>query len=137
MATADDLVSLQTDGIVVSAGQVLLDREDLQNQYMWGYYLCIENNSSAKIRLIGKDWNITDEKGNRYNDSSAGFKGELPELEPGEFFEYTSYAPLKSSNAVFYGSCKIETQGQNQIKNIKIPTFSLSANRFDGRHVLN
>ena len=46
--------------------------------------MCIENNTGAKIRLVGKDWNITDDRGNRYNDSSAGFKGELPELEPGQ-----------------------------------------------------
>lgn len=137
MSVSDDLVSLQTDGIVVSAGPVLVDQEDLQNKYMWGYYLCIENNSSEKIRLLGKDWNITDDKGNLYNDSSAGFKGELPELEPGEVFEYTSYAPLKAANAVFYGSCKVEAFGQNKIKNIKVPTFSLSANQPKTNCVLN
>lgn len=137
MSFGEDLETLQTDGIVVSAGQVLLDNENLQNQYMWGYYLCIENNSSEKIRLLGKDWNITDDKGNRYTDSSAGFKGELPELEPGEVFEYTSYAPLNSSNAVFYGSCKVEAQGQHKIKDIKIPTFSLSANRQNKNRILN
>ena len=93
---------------------------------MWGYYLCIENNSDKKIQLVGKNWNITDEAGNSYNDSSAGFKGELPELEPGEYFEFTSEAPLNSPNAVFYGSCKVLSEGQSQIKEIRIPTFSLS-----------
>lgn len=137
MSASDDLVSLQTDGIVISAGPVLVDREDLQNRYMWGYYLCIENNTSDKIRLLGKDWNITDEKGNRYNDSSAGFKGELPELEPGEVFEYTSYAPLKAANAVFYGSCKVEAFSQNKVKDIKVPTFNLSAYQKKANRVLN
>mgnify|MGYP000766698631 CR=1 FL=1 len=131
MSVTDDLVSLQTDGIVVSAGPVLVD-EEAENRYMWGYYLCIENNTAKRIRLVGKDWNITDDRGNRYNDSSAGFKGELPELEPGEYFEFTSYAPLQAKNAVFYGSCKVQADGKN--KNIKIPTFSLSAKRnLDGR----
>ncbi len=134
MSIADDLVSLQTDGIVVSAGPVLMD-EEAENRYMWGYYLCIENNTPKKIRLVGKDWNITDDKGNRYNDSSSGFKGELPELEPGEYFEYTSYAPLKAQNAVFYGSCKVQTEGT--AKNIKVPTFSLSAKRNMSDRILN
>lgn len=137
MSVADDLVSLQTDGIVVSAGPVLMEAEEAENRYMWGYYLCIENNTGAKIRLVGKDWNITDDRGNRYNDSSAGFKGELPELEPGEYFEYTSYAPLKAQNAVFYGSCKVESAGQNGYKNIRVPTFSLSAGRQAANRVLN
>lgn len=126
MSAADDLVSFQSDGIVVSAGPVLMD-EDAENRYMWGYYLCIENNTSKKIRLLGKDWNITDDKGNRYSDSSQGFKGEIPELNPGEYFEYTSYAPLKASNAVFYGSCKVQKEDKNL--SIKVPTFSLAAKR--------
>lgn len=134
MSSADDLVCLQTDGITVSAGPVLTD-EDSENRYMFGYYLCIENNTAKKIRLVGKDWNITDEAGRRYTDSSAGFKGELPELEPGEYFEYTAYAPLKAKNAVFYGSCKV--QEGNISKNIKIPTFSLSASRKPLGRVLN
>ena len=134
MSIADDLVSLQTDGIVVSAGPVLVD-EEADNRYMWGYYLCIENNTAKRIRLVGKDWNITDDKGNRYNDSSVGFKGELPELEPGEYFEYTSYAPLQTKNAVFYGSCKVQSEGIN--REVKVPTFSLSVRRnLEGR-VLN
>ena len=69
---------------------------------------------------------ITDENGNCYNDSSAGFKGELPELEPGEYFEFTSEAPLNVPNAVFYGSCKVLSEGQKKVKEIRIPTFSLS-----------
>ena len=134
MSFTDDLVSLQTDGIMVSAGPVLVD-ENAENDYMWGYYLCIENNTATRIRLVGKDWNITDEKGNRYNDSSMGFKGELPELEPGEYFEYTSYAPLKSKNAVFYGSCKVQSEGKS--RNVKVPTFSLSARKQLSPSVLN
>lgn len=134
MSVADDLVTLQTDGIVVSAGPVLVD-EEAENRYMWGYYLCIENNTAKKIRLVGKDWNITDDLGNRFNDSSVGFKGELPELEPGEYFEYTSYAPLQAKNAVFYGSCKVQTDGIS--RNVKVPTFSLSARGGLKNRILN
>ena len=133
MPETDDLVSLYNDGITVSAGPVLLD-DNLDNNYMWGYYLCIENNTAKRIKLVGKDWNITDELGNRYNDSSQGFKGEIPELEPGEYFEYTSSALLSAVNAVFYGSCKVETDGKDL--NVKVPTFSLSAKNNKNR-ILN
>lgn len=125
MIEENEFLVSQTDGVKVSACPVLVDER--ANQFMWGYYLCIENNSDKKIQLVGKNWNITDEAGNSYNDSSAGFKGELPELEPGEYFEFTSEAPLNSPNAVFYGSCKVLSEGQSQIKEIRIPTFSLSA----------
>ncbi len=118
----------QTDGIVVSACPVLVD-EKPGSRFMWGYYLCIENNTGHRIRLVGKDWRITDDQGNSYCDNSAGFKGELPELEPGEYFEFTSEAPLNSPHAVFYGSCKVLAEGQSKARDVKIPTFSLSAGK--------
>ena len=128
MVDCDDVLVSQTDGIVVSAGRMLLDEGNSRSQnFLWGYYLCIENNTDHKIQLVGKDWNITDEFGTRYSDTSAGFKGELPELEPGEFFEFSSEAPLKSANAVFYGSCKVLAEGQSCVKEVRVPTFSLSA----------
>lgn len=135
MQEAEYLVS-NTDGITVSACPVLVD-EQASAKFMWGYYLCIENNTDTKIQLVGKDWNITDENGNNYNDSSAGFKGELPELEPGEYFEFTAEAPLNSANAVFYGCCKVLAEGQKQIKEIRIPTFNLSASGFDKAHTIH
>ena len=121
----------QTDGIVVSACPVLIDEEKSRNEerFLWGYYLCIENNSSRKISLLGKNWKITDDKGNSFSDDTCGFKGEIPELEPGECFEYTSTAPIAAANAVFYGSCRIKTEGQDFAKEVKIPTFFLSADK--------
>lgn len=133
MSFTDDLVSLNTDGINISVGSILVD--EAENDYMWGYYMCVENDTDSKIKLVGKDWNITDDKGNRYNDSSIGFKGEIPELEPGEFFEYTAYAPLQTRNAVLYGSCRIQSKGQQ--KKVNIPTYSLSAGNDTFERVVN
>lgn len=116
----------QTDGIVISAGPVLME-ENGHNDFLWGYYFCIENNSADKISLVGKNWNITDDHGNMFSDNSDGFKGEIPVLEPGEYFEFTSMAPLSSAHAVFYGSCRIKTEGQDKLKEVKIPTFLMSA----------
>lgn len=119
----NDMNVNETDDVIISAGQVLVD--ETPQQFLWGYYLCIENNSDHKITVVGKNWNITDDMGNRFCDDSAGFKGEIPELEPGECFEFTSTAPISSPNAVFYGSCKIVANGEN--KEVKVPTFLLSA----------
>ena len=138
MIDNEDFSVSQTDGIIVSACPVLMESQKNVNQdFMWGYYLCIENNSDHKIQIIGKEGNITDDLGNRYSDTSAGFQGELPELEPGECFEFTSEAPLKSANAVFYGSCKVLAEGQNCAKDIRIPTFNLSVRKQAYSRVLN
>ena len=126
MEDSDFLVE-QTDDIVVSACPVLMDES--ANRSVWGYYLCIENNSAHKIQIVGKNWNITDDKGHFYCDHSAGFKGEIPVLEPGECFEFTSTAPLESKQAVFYGSCQVRQEGESQVREIKVPTFCLASKK--------
>ena len=123
-----EYVTSQTDDIVISACPMLVEEDCRAQEFLWGYFLRIENNSAKKIQLLGKNWSITDSLGNCFCDDSAGFKGELPELEPGECFEFSSMMPLNASDAVFYGSCQIQEAGQKTIKEIKIPTFSLSAN---------
>lgn len=123
----DDMQTSVTDDIAISACPVLVEEETQDEEILWGYYLCIENNSSHKIHVVGKNWNISDDRGNLFCDDSMGFKGEIPELEPGECFEFTSTAPIKSPNAVFYGSCKIMDESGQITKDIRVPTFSLSA----------
>lgn len=121
-----DYVTTQTDDIVVSACQAFLEDEDDSNAC--SYYLRIENNSSDKIQILGKNFNITDDRGNCYCDNAAGFKGEIPELEPGEYFEFADTKPLHSAYAVLYGSCRIIRENLNQIKDIKIPAVPLIGN---------
>ena len=103
MFEENEPVVASSDDIVITACPTLVEENRATQEFLWGYYFCIENNSSERIQLVGKSWNITDDKGNRFCDDSAGFKGEIPELEPGESFEFTSLAPLTSPHAVFYG----------------------------------
>ena len=125
MFDTDDMLTTEVDDITISAARELVEENKSSQQFVWGYYFCIENNSDEKISLLGKSWHITDDKGNNYADESAGFKGEIPDLEPGEIFEFSSIAPLNSANAVFYGSCKIKA-ANDEIKDIRIPTFEMS-----------
>lgn len=128
-------VEASAEDIVIRACPTLVEENQNKQEFLWGYYFCIENNSSQRVQLLGKNWNITDDKGNRFCDDSLGFKGEIPMLEPGEFFEFTSMAPLSSPNAVFYGSCKIQKEGQKESQDIKIPTFMMSVNEPVSAHL--
>ncbi len=141
MLNEEEFVSASTDDIVISACTVELDEDEKDTanvgKFVYGYYLCIENNSSEKIQLVGKHWNITDAKGNSFCDDSFGFKGEIPILEPGEYYEFTSVAPLTAPNAVFYGSCKVVKEGQGISEDIKVPTFMLGSKKQEFSHTLN
>ena len=135
MTEADDFIVSETDGITISAGRSFMGRNNSQN--LWGYYFCIENNTSKKIQLVGKDWNITDDRGNCFSDNKAGFKGEIPELEPGESFEFSDIAPIDADAAVFYGSCRVLAQGRAESMDISLPTFEMSRGKICAQESAN
>ena len=137
MQNAEDIVVLENGDFTITAASELVESSDhKKSEFLWGYYFCIENNSDEKITLLGKDWNITDDKGQSYNDSTEGFSGEIPELEPGECFEFSATAPLKAAHAVFYGSCKILKGAAKIAESIKLPVLRFDA-RCPGRVLYN
>ena len=119
-----DFVTLDTDNIVISACQCLGETDD----GLCAYYLRIENNSPDRIQILGKDFNLTDDRGNSYLQSETGFHGEILELNPGEYFEFEDMMPISSNTAVLYGTCRIVDEGLKQVRNIKIPALELFAN---------
>ena len=130
----DEFAVAQDGGIVISAYQELLDEKVAGDEFCWGYYLRIENNSDDRISLLGKNISVTDVRGRSVSVDYDGFNGEAPVLEPGEVFEFEDYATSKTS-AVLCGSCKVSTTSSNQIRNIEIPVLSLIAN--DNAKVIN
>lgn len=126
MYVSQDFDTAQSGGIVISAYNELLQEKVAGDEFCWGFYLRIENNSENKISLLGRNISITDMKGRSVSLNCDGFGGQLPELEPGEVFEFEDYATSKTS-AVLCGSCKIE-DSSHKIINIDIPVLSLIAN---------
>ena len=127
-----DFVTSDTHDIVISACQAMMEDES----GLCGYYMRIENNSDDKIQLLSKNFNITDDQGNRYFDFGFGFKGELPELNPGEYFEFENVAPAFAGSAVLYGSCRIVKEKNNQVEDIALPALELFSNQVN-RFILN
>ena len=123
----EELASTNDNGIIISAYQELLNEKVSGDEFCWGYYLRIENNSDNTINLLGKNISIIDSNGHSVSVNYDGFNGEAPTLEPGEVFEFEDFATSKSS-AVLRGSCKISTEQNRRIHDIEIPVLSLIAN---------
>lgn len=115
--------SIRDAEIIVSAYREQLDSDDM-SQKLWGFCLRIENNSSQRIRLLRKNLCITDDAGRNFHDSSYGFHGELPDLEPGECFEFEDTAITGSRDALLYGNCVACTEDGDEFK-IKLPLIPL------------
>lgn len=135
MYLEDDFLTAQEGGIVISAYQELLEERASNDEFCWGYYLRIENNSNDTISLLGKNISVTDIKGRAVSVVYNGFNGETPVLAPGEVFEFEDYATSETS-AVLRGSCQIANINGKQIKDIHLPVLSLIAND-NSKRILN
>ena len=119
-----DYYSEQTGDIAVEAYPEQLDSEN-PGRELWAYCLRIENNSDKRICLVKKNFCITDSSGHNQYDSNIGFHGELPDLEPGEYFEYEDTATFEGNAAVLYGFCEAVDANGASLK-IKLPLMQLS-----------
>jgi ApaG protein len=138
MADTDnfDFSVIQTGDVMVSAYPEQLDCDD-ERRELWAYCLRIENNSDQCIRLLRRNFCITDSFGQNHYDLGEGFDGELPDLEPGECFEFEDTAIIDGRAAVLYGSC-IARKADGTVFHIDIPLMQLStANPLPSRFSIN
>ncbi|MBR1601751.1 MAG: ApaG domain [Alphaproteobacteria bacterium] len=119
-----DYFSEQTEDITVEAFPEQLDTEN-SGRELWAFCLRIENNSDKRICLTKQNFCITDSYGHNQYYSAVGFNGELPDLEPGEYFEYEDTATFEGNAAVLYGFCEAVNSEGTPLK-IKLPLMQLS-----------
>lgn len=65
-----------------------------RSAYFFVYRIRITNDGDDTVRLIRRQWLITDGNGMVQRVAGDGVVGQQPELLPGEAFEYTSACPL-------------------------------------------
>ena len=74
-----------------------------ENHYMWAYKIIINNQSKETVQLKNRYWKIIDSSGSINEVKGSGVVGEQPVLKPGEKYEYTSGAPLKTPSGFMKG----------------------------------
>jgi ApaG protein len=65
-----------------------------RHQYAFAYTLTIRNTGQVASQLIARHWIITDSDDNVQEVKGLGVVGHQPLLQPGEQFEYTSWAVI-------------------------------------------
>ena len=74
-----------------------------QNLYTFAYTVTIENHGEVGAQLIARHWEIEDASGQVETVDGLGVIGQQPLLQPGEAFEYTSGAQLRTSAGMMSG----------------------------------
>lgn len=97
-----------------------------EHHYVWAYTIQIENEGEETVQLVNRYWHITDATGAVQEVRGAGVIGEQPVLEPGDTYQYSSGAALRTPSGIMLGQYEMTTQlGESFL--IEIPPFSLDS----------
>jgi len=116
-----------TDGIRVRVKAAFWpERSSVESeQWAFTYTITISNEGARVATLRTREWFITDATGHVEEVQGPGVVGKQPRLEPGQGFEYTSWAMLKTPFGTMRGSYQMEREDRTMFDAI-IGQFSLA-----------
>ena len=98
----------------------------LQDEYVFEYTVRITNQGAETVQLLSRHWIITDAFDHVEEVRGPGVVGEQPVLQPGEYFKYSSWCPLKTPTGTMRGTYQMVRSG-GQTFDIEIAPFALKA----------
>jgi ApaG protein len=122
-----------TEAIRITVRPVYLpDRSDPeQRQYVFAYFVRIENIGAVAAKLLWRRWVIHDSGGDDLEVEGEGVVGQQPSIEPSGVHEYQSFVVLKSPEGSMEGSYDFVRPDGSRFK-AEIPTFGLDAREAPG-----
>ncbi len=97
-------------------------------RFAFAYTVRLHNAGDVAARLLSRRWLITDADGHTEEVRGDGVVGVQPLLQPGERYEYTSGAILKTSLGTMEGSYEMQAVDGTRFA-AAIPAFVLSVPR--------
>jgi ApaG protein len=75
-----------------------------QQAFAFGYSVTIVNRGDVAAQVVGRQWRIEDANGTVQEVRGLGVVGHQPLLQPGEQFEYQSWARIATPRGIMSGS---------------------------------
>ena len=119
-----------TDGIRITVRPVYLPERSnpLKQQYVFAYFVRIENVGDVTGQLRSRRWLIHDSIGEETAVEGEGVVGEQPVLAKGQVHEYQSFCVLKSASGYMEGEY-IFHRPDGSTLSAEIPRFHLEASQ--------
>ncbi len=116
-----------TDGISIKVENFFQPNQSnpLNSEYLFAYRITIENRGMYPIKLLSRHWHIIDSNGTHREVQGDGVVGRQPVIEPGDSYQYTSAAGLRSDIGKMYGTYIVENLFNKRKLTVVIPTFHL------------
>ncbi len=96
-----------------------------ESRFAFAYTITIRNVGELTATLRRRHWLITDADGHEEVVDGEGVIGHQPTLAPGEVFEYTSGAVLRTPVGTMEGHYAMQAESGSEFQ-APIPVFSLS-----------
>jgi ApaG protein len=118
-----------TNDIRITVRPVFLPDQSIpeQRQFVYAYFVRIENVGTQSAQLLSRRWRIHDSIGEDTAVAGDGVVGEQPLLTPGGVHEYQSFCVLKSASGFMEGEYRFVRADGTRFDAV-IPRFALSAN---------
>jgi ApaG protein len=117
----------ETEGIRVTVKASYWPERSTPDNSQWAftYAVTIKNEGSKPSTLRARHWVITDANGRVEEVRGEGVVGKQPRLEPGDSFEYTSWAMLRTPFGTMRGEYVMERADGSKFE-AKIAEFVLT-----------
>ena len=115
-----------TRGVRVTVRSHYLEDQSMPvaGRYVFAYRVTITNEGQETVRLVSRHWIIEDGDGQVEEVRGPGVVGEQPMLDPGDSFEYSSGAVLRTQRGVMRGTYQMR-RGDGSEFDVEIAPFSL------------
>lgn len=114
---------------VTSQSRFLAEQSDEKaDRYVFAYTITIRNTGTATAQLVSRHWIIRDANEQLQEVRGLGVVGAQPTLQPGESFEYTSGASIKTPVGTMRGTYQMVASDGTRF-DAPIPEFALSMPR--------
>lgn len=101
------------------------ESDPAEGRYLFSYRITIANRGLRTAQLMSRHWFISDSLAPTKEVEGPGVVGEVPVLEPGEQFTYTSYCELRSGMGRMHGSYGMRHRDDGSEFEVAIPAFDL------------
>ncbi|MEJ5999567.1 Co2+/Mg2+ efflux protein ApaG [Paucibacter soli] len=106
--------------------QPLAEQTDAaQDLYAYSYTVTIENSGDIAAQLVARHWQITDARGEVQEVHGLAVVGHQPLLQPGERFQYSSWAQITTKQGSMKGRYLCVTEAA-EVFYAEVPEFTLA-----------
>lgn len=96
--------------------------------YAFAYTVYIQNTGKHSAQLISRRWTILDAMGATQEVRGLGVVGQQPLIQPGQEFEYSSWASIPTPAGTIKGSFFFVTEDDARF-DVPVPEFGLSLSK--------